>query len=201
MASNKNDRLAPPLMYAFRAAHEKRDAKQRLDLRDEAGERVIATRRVTTRSPISESGLRREVMTDLLSLFNTTNLNAAEDLSSLPAARSSILNYGFPDLSWRTIDENSLNEVSREIEIALADFEPRLARNSIQARRDLSTGAEELKLRFLVKADLRARPVNVPVEFVAEVELDSGKIKIDRLKGAHEPRIPGVLQSQARSAA
>ena len=181
MASNKNDRLAPPLMYAFRAAHEKRDAKQRLDLRDEAGERVIAARRVTMRSPISESGLRREVMADLLSLFNTTNLSAAEDLSTLPAARSSILNYGFPDLSWRTIDENSLSEVSREIEIALADFEPRLARNSIQAKRDLSAGAEELKLRFLVKADLRARPVNVPVEFVAEVELDSGKIKIDRL--------------------
>jgi type VI secretion system protein ImpF len=71
--------------------------------------------------------------------------------------------------------------VSREIEVALVDFEPRLARNSVRARRDMSTGAEELKLRFLVKADLRARPVNVPVEFVAEVELDSGKIKIDRL--------------------
>ena len=168
-------------MYAFRAAHEKRDAKQRLDLRDEAGERVIAARRVTTRSPISESGLRREVMTDLLSLFNTTNLNAAEDLSSCPAARSSILNYGFPDLSWRTIDENALSDVSREIEVALADFEPRLARNSIQARRDMSTNAEELKLRFIVKADLRARPVNVPVEFVAEVEMDTGKIKIERL--------------------
>jgi type VI secretion system protein ImpF len=181
VASNKNDRLAPPLMYAFRAAHDKRDARQRLDLRDEAGERVIAARRVTTRSPISESGLRREVMTDLLSLFNTTNLGAAEDLSSLPAVRSSILNYGFPDLSWRTIDENALSDVSREIEIALADFEPRLARDSIQARRDVTTSADELKLRFLVKADLRARPINVPVEFVAEVELDSGKIKIERL--------------------
>ena len=29
-------------MYAFRMAHEKRDAKAKLDLRDEAGERVIA---------------------------------------------------------------------------------------------------------------------------------------------------------------
>jgi type VI secretion system protein ImpF len=95
--------------------------------------------------------------------------------------RSSILNFGFPDLSRRTIDENSLTEISREIEIALGDFEPRLARNSIQARRDMATSAEELKLRFLVRADLRAQPVNVPVEFVAEVELDSGKIKIDRL--------------------
>ncbi len=180
MATPRNDRLAPPLMYAFRAAHEKRDAKQRLDLRDEAGERVIAARRVTTRSPISESGLRREVMTDLLGLLNTTNLDAATDLSTLPAVRSSILNYGFPDLSWRTIDENSLSDVAREIEIALTDFEPRLASSSIRASRDASVAVDELKLRFLVKADLRAQPVNVPVEFVAEVELD-GKIRIDRL--------------------
>jgi len=180
VATPRNDRLAPPLMYAFRAAHEKRDAKQRLDLRDEAGERVIAARRVTTRSPISESGLRREVMTDLLGLLNTTNLDAAADLSTLPAVRSSILNYGFPDLSWRTIDENSLSDVAREIEVALTDFEPRLAPGSIKASRDANVAVEDLKLRFLVKADLRAQPVNVPVEFVAEVELD-GKIRIDRL--------------------
>jgi type VI secretion system protein ImpF len=181
MANVRKDRLAPPLMYAFRMAHEKRDAKAKVDLRDEAGERVIAPRRITTRSPISESGLRREVMTDLLSLLNTTNLDAAQDLSSAPAVRSSILNYGFPDLSWRTIDENSLSGVAGEIEIALVDFEPRLARNSIQVARDTSVSAEDLTLRFLVKADLLARPVNVPVEFIAEVELDSGKIKIDRL--------------------
>jgi type VI secretion system protein ImpF len=95
--------------------------------------------------------------------------------------RSSILNYGFPDLSWRTLDENGLSEVSREIEVALSDFEPRLERGSIRARRDTSARDEELKLRFLVKADLLARPVNVPIEFVAEIELDSGKIKIDRV--------------------
>lgn len=181
MVAAKNDRLAPPLMYAFRAAHEKRDAKKSLDLRDEVGERVIAPRRATKRSPISESGLRREVMTDLLGLLNTTNLDAAEDLSALPAVRSSILNFGFPDLSWRTIDENSLTDVAREIEVALIDFEPRLARNSIRAKRDEIVSDEELKLRYVVKADLRTQPVSVPVEFTAEVELDSGKIKIDRL--------------------
>lgn len=181
MATPRNDRLAPPLMYAFRAAHEKRDAKQRLDLRDEAGERVIATRRVTTRAPISESGLRREVTSDLLDLFNTTNLGAAIDLSEAPEVRSSILNFGFPDLTWRSIDENSLVDIAHEIESALADFEPRLARESIKARRDMGVSADELKLRFLVKADLRAQPVSVPVEFIAEVEFESGKIKVDRL--------------------
>jgi type VI secretion system protein ImpF len=167
-------------MYAFRAAHEKRDAKSRIDLRDEGGDRVIAARRVTTRSPISESGLRREVMNDLLGLLNSTNLDAAEDLSSTPEVRKSILNYGFPDLSRRTLDDIGVGGVAREIEVALADFEPRLARESIQARRDTTVGIDELRVRFVVKADLRTRPVNVPVEFVAEVELDSGKIKIDR---------------------
>jgi type VI secretion system protein ImpF len=180
MALLASDRLAPPLMYAFRAAHEKRDARSRIDLRDEGGDRVIAARRVTTRSPISESGLRREVMSDLLGLLNSTNLDAAEDLSSTPEVRKSILNYGFPDLSRRTLDENGVSGVAREIEVALADFEPRLARESIQARRDTTIGVDQLRVRFVVKADLRTRPVNVPVEFVAEVELDSGKIKIDR---------------------
>jgi len=180
MAISINDRLAPPLMYAFRAAHEKRDAKQKIDLRDEAGDRIIAARRVTTRGPISETGLRREVMIDLVGLLNSTNLDSAEDLSATPAVKRSILNYGFPDLSARTLDENHVQDIAREIEIALADFEPRLKRESIRARRDMSVGADELKVRFVVKADLRMRPVNVPVEFIAEVEVDTGKIKIDR---------------------
>jgi len=180
VASPRNDRLAPPLMYAFRAAHEKRDAKQKLDLRDEGGDRVIAARRVTTRGPISESGLRREVMSDLVNLLNSTNLDAAEDLSATPAVKKSILNYGFPDLASRTLDENGVRDVAREIEVALGDFEPRLAPQSIRASRDMTIRDDELRVRFVVRADLRARPVNVPVEFIAEVDLESGKIKVDR---------------------
>jgi len=168
-------------MSAFRAAHDRRDANQALDLRDEAGERVIATRRIMTRAPITEAGLRREVASDMLHLFNTTNLGAAEDLETFPEVRRSILNFGFPDLAWRSIDENRLVEIGREIEIALTQFEPRLAQGSIKARRDATTSASELKLRFLVSAELRAQPVSVPIEFVAEVEVDSGKIKIERL--------------------
>ena len=40
----RKERLSPPLMYAFRTAHEARDAKKKIDLRDESGERVIASR-------------------------------------------------------------------------------------------------------------------------------------------------------------
>ena len=56
-----------------------------------------------------------------------------------------------------------------------------MSRGSIKARRDDTVSPDELKVRFLVSAALKTQPVEVPVQFVAEVELDSGKIKIDRL--------------------
>jgi len=49
--SDRKDRLAPPLMFAFRSAHAARDAKKKLDIRDAAGERVIAGRRTSARLP------------------------------------------------------------------------------------------------------------------------------------------------------
>jgi type VI secretion system protein ImpF len=181
MVSKKNERLAPPLMFAFRAAHEKRDAKKTLDLRDASGQRVIASRRSPSRAPISESGLRREVNADLVDLLNTVNLDSAFDLEEAPEVKRSVLNFGLPDLSTRTIDEHRLIEISRDIEQALKAFEPRLAANTLSVGRNPSIDSEALRLKFFIKADLRAEPLDVPVEFVAEVELDSGKIKVDRL--------------------
>jgi type VI secretion system protein ImpF len=181
MSSRRSERLSPPLMHAFRAAHAARDAKKELDLRDEGGDRVIAQRRVTGRSAITESLLRREVARDLADLMNTTNLDSMESLSEHQHVRRSILNYGFPDLAHRTIDEGRIVDISDEITTALIDFEPRLISRSIQSSRDDTVDDAELKIRFVVRADLRCDPVNVAVEFVADVELDSGKIRINRL--------------------
>jgi type VI secretion system protein ImpF len=180
VTSRHADRLAPPLMHAFRAAHRERDAAAPVDIR-EGGERVLAPRRVTTRAPISETELRRLVGSDIAALLNTVNLAAAEDLTSAPEVRKSILNFGFPDLAHLSIDENRVVGIARQLETALRDFEPRLAPDSIKAWRDDAVSPEELRVRFLVNADLRLHPVNVPLQFVAEVEVDSGKIKIDRL--------------------
>ncbi len=167
-------------MHAFRAAHRERDAGVPIDIRDR-GDRVIASRRAASRAPISENELRKLVNTDLVALLNTTNLESAEDLSSAPQVQRSILNFGFPDLIHRSIDEGEVNAIAREIETALRLFEPRLAPDSIKARRDDTVKSDTLRVRFLVAAELRAYPVNVRTEFVAEVEVNSGKIRIDRL--------------------
>lgn len=181
VAPGKKDRLSPPLMFAFRSAFEARDAKSKVDLRDEAGERVISSRRFSPRAAITEPVLRREVARDLEALMNTVALESSFDLTETEHVRRSILNFGFPDLSHRTIDENSLDDIKDEIKTVLINYEPRLLPDSVYVNRDVTVDQAELKIRFVVNAELFCDPVNVPVEFVAEVELDTAKIQINRL--------------------
>lgn len=171
-------RLRPPLMFAFREAHRSKDAKVALDLRDAAGERVIASRRAAPRAAITEQRLRQEIALDLEALVNTINLASSLDLSRHDAVAGSVLNHGFPDIGHRTIDEYRVNNIRDELADVLIRFEPRLAKRSISVERDETLDKAELKLRFLVRADLNCEPLNVPIQFVADVELDTGKIAI-----------------------
>src|SRR5208337_3872278 len=104
--------------HAFRAAHRERDAAVKVDIR-ENGERVLAPRRVTTRAPIRETELRRLVGSDISALLNTVNLESAEDLSTAPEVRKSILNFGFPDLARISIDESDVFGVTKQLVTAL----------------------------------------------------------------------------------
>ncbi len=178
--SSRQSRLSPPLMHVFRTAHEAKDAKRTLDQRNEAGDRVIASRRLRARQVITESMLRREVARDLDALLNTVALEATVDMDNAPNVRRSILNFGLPDISIRTIDETGVNEIPDEIRTAIINFEPRLAPGSLRIERDKSIDAVELKIRFLVRADLMCHPVHVPVEFVADI-IETGKIIVNRL--------------------
>jgi type VI secretion system protein ImpF len=174
-------RLAPPLMYVFRAAHEAKDAKQTVDVRTAAGERLIAGRRLRPRQVITESVLRREVLRDLEALLNAVALESSIDMTETPYARKSIINFGLPDVSHRTIDENAVDRnIPTEIKTAIVNYEPRLAAASLEVERDTTVDTVELKVRFVLRADLSCDPVHVPVEFVADV-VDTGKITISRL--------------------
>jgi type VI secretion system protein ImpF len=168
-------------MHAFRSAFEKKDSTQKLDLRDAGGDRIIAARRATVRRSISEPNLRREVALDLENLVNTIALESTENLAGFDAVAKSILNFGLPDLIHRSIDETRNDEIEVEIVTALQRYEPRLGRDTIQVSRDTNLDKSELKIRFLVRADLLCNPVNVPVEFIADVELDSGGIIVKKL--------------------
>lgn len=172
--------LSPPLMHVFRAAHEAKDAKKKADVHTASGERVVSGTRIPVRQAITEPVLRREVARDLDALLNCIAIESTVDLTGMPYARKSILNYGLPDISHRTIDERTVNFIPGELKQAFATYEPRLVTGSVDIERDTSVDTAELKVRFLVRADLTCHPVQVPVEFVADV-IDTCKIVIKKL--------------------
>jgi type VI secretion system protein ImpF len=179
--SKNKTRLSPPLMHVFRAAHEAKDAAKKIDPRHNPGaDHVVGVRRLGTRQTITESLLRKEVSHDLDALLNTIALESTLNMSDAPYVRKSILNFGIPDLTKRSIDEIGVNDIPEEIRTAIINFEPRLAADSLHVERDTSVDAAELKVRFIVRADLICDPVHVPVEFVADV-IDTGQVVINRL--------------------
>jgi type VI secretion system protein ImpF len=167
-------------MQVFRTAHEAKDAKLKIDQRNEAGDRVIASRRLRARQVITESMLRREVSRDLDALLNTVALESTIDMEDAPNVRKSILNFGLPDIALHTIDENGVDEIPDGIRTAIINFEPRIAADTLRIARDKQVDPVELKIRFVIRGELVCHPLHVPVEFVADI-VESGKVVVNRL--------------------
>lgn len=184
-ALNKSNRLSPPLIWAFRSAAERRDSRKPHEMREaDDGQLTIASKKGSAAASITEAVLRQEVWHDIENLLNSVALESTEQaIARAPHARSSIINFGIPDMSHRSIDELLANDrgMERQIEAALRVFEPRLVPSSIRVRRDTAVDATALKVRFLVNADLVCRPVDIPVEFTADVDLVSCRFAISRL--------------------
>ncbi len=186
MASfNKTNRLNPPLMWAFRSAAERRDSREKPKVgEDRDGERLVSGRKGSSSASVTETILRREVWRHLEQMMNTIALESTlHDVAKAPHVRTSILNFGLPDMAHRTIDELNGNgrALERQMESALQTFEPRLIDGSVKVKRDMTVDPAALKVRFLVNADLACRPVDIPLEFTADVEIVSGKFTISRL--------------------
>jgi type VI secretion system protein ImpF len=175
-----NNRLRAPLMFAFREANRAGDARKKLDLRDDAGERIIAGRRAAPRVAITEATLRRELTRDLDMLMNAISFESDTDVTQMPFVRKSVLNFGFPDIARRTIDEVMVRQIRDQMVDALKRHEPRLVDDTIEIVHDDTIDKAELKIRFVIRADMNCDPLNVPLEFVADVDPMNAKFSITR---------------------
>lgn len=177
----KHNTFLPPIMHAFRDSFRQRDSAKIVETVNEAGERVIAGRRVSPRSAVPDAVLRRELAEDLASLLNTTNLGSIEDLTAVPQVQSSILNYGISDLTAITSDSMSAMLMTARLKSYLETYEPRLAPGSISVKPEPFADDAPGRVRFHVSGDMYSTPVDVSIEFVAEVEVDSGQVKVLKL--------------------
>lgn len=172
-------KLHSPLMWAFRATEDPDfKAAEARKKAENAEQQMQSGRRLSRAYGISEQTLVAEVRRDLQALLNTVCLNSTQDLSDFPQVQTSILNYGLPDLSVHIVDTVRIEQLAIDIRQALIRFEPRMDPRTLVVERDREFERDNLKVRFLIKADLRCDPVRVGSEFVADVDPAFGRIKI-----------------------
>lgn len=174
----REDRLRPPLMLAFRKAFKNRGDKSKNAT--DAGQSVIVQSRRAVNAAVSERELRDNLNIDLEALLNTTNLESTLELGAMDYVRKSIVNYGIHDLVHRTTDEMNTYAITQELRDAILRYEPRILADSLQIARDTAASDDELKIRFIVKGDMDCDPAPAPVEFVANLEVASGKLAVSK---------------------
>jgi type VI secretion system protein ImpF len=168
--------IGAPFMHVFRQAHAARDWSRPVVPPAPDGEALLQYRRRPTRFLISEEILRAEVGRDLDTLMNTVALSSTVDLEDFPDIASSILNFGIADVARRTTQDGDLEQVGDELSEAIRRFEPRLDPATVTVERDEIVDNGIGRIRFRIRADLLCSPLPVPVEFVADLESESGAI-------------------------
>ncbi|MCC5974377.1 MAG: type VI secretion system baseplate subunit TssE [Rubellimicrobium sp.] len=167
-------------MHVFRSAHERGDSRTGQASFD--GDREISQRSRERREGTDEETLRRHLSADLGSLMNTVCLEASIDLSGLDHVRRSVVNYGFADMSLMDESATAARQIAALIREALVRHEPRLLPGSIDIKVNTEHATTTRRIAFDVAAEMVSTPVDVPLDFVAEVDLGVGKIHMTRLR-------------------
>jgi type VI secretion system protein ImpF len=147
-------------------------------LRGEEMERIEASRETMRHYSVprlerfNEAALRATVRRELAWLLNTTHLGSVIDLDAYPEVKTSVLNYGIPEMSGKSLNRRLVLQRARDIRTAIRAFEPRIAEASLVV--DPVDGVErENSVTFVIHGDISSAVRAVPVKFRTDFEADT----------------------------
>ena len=125
----------------------------------------------------NETALRATIKRELNWLLNTTRMEALQPLDKFPQVKTSVLNFGVPDMTGRAATPTQIQERCDDLRDCIASFEPRIAPASLVVR---SKGAVEKMnaVSFVIEGDVVSAVKAMPVQFVADVEADSSTTRV-----------------------
>jgi type VI secretion system protein ImpF len=131
--------------------------------------------------------LREAVRRDIEALFNTeryeafpllsdqereVDLTSQLDLEDFPEVRRSVINYGVPSFSGRSVRDFDRETLAREIKQVLATFEPRLKESGTKVNVTLGDKTQGLKIE--IDAMLIMTPTPERLKLRTMINLDNG---------------------------
>lgn len=135
---------------------------------------------------VTRDVLREAVRRDIEMLFNIERMEATPVmtdteagrfetpeslLADFPQIRSSVLNYGVPSFTGRTVTDFDKKTLSRELKEVLINFEPRLKPSSIRVN---IRHSEKLGMRIDVDAVLMLSPTPERLKLSTTIDLETG---------------------------
>ncbi|MEL6127494.1 MAG: type VI secretion system baseplate subunit TssE [Pseudomonadota bacterium] len=170
------------LLDVFRASARDGDARTPASGPVEDGDRTVTARSKQRRSGINEDALKRNLSTDIASLMNTVRLDAVVPLDDTPYVKASVVNYGFRDMSSLAVNRRTHEAIETELRQTLENHEPRLSPASIEVRYPEESQLPDQRMTFDVTAEMLATPHDIPLDFLAEVDIGAGKVKTSRFR-------------------
>ena len=125
----------------------------------------------------NEAALRATVRRELSWILNTTNLNSVQNLDPYPEVKTSVLNYGVPDLAGKTLTKRVVQSRAREIRDAIRAFEPRMDPRRIEVEA-LTESEKENAVTYIIRGDVTAAVQAMPVEFKTDIEIDTAAVTV-----------------------
>jgi type VI secretion system protein ImpF len=139
------------------------------------------------RRMLSMRRLRECVLRDLGWLFNSLNLESAQDLESVPQVASSVLNYGLPSFAGRMASSIDPMESADRLRRAVELFEPRLS--SVRVKPQPPTEEDnDGTLEFTIEAQLWAYPTPQQLELHTKIDTMTGDIAVTEGRRARNSR-------------
>lgn len=176
----KGERAKVSILQAFRSAFDEGRAKPTSS--DQSPATTSEPRSLPKRDALNEATLREHLQADLNALLDTIELGSAVPLDDLPHVRSSIINYGFRDLSNLSVTDIGKPQIKQAIRQSLINHEPRLVQQSIEVDVREPDDDNGQRASISVSAELMGDPIDIPLDFDAEIDMAAGKLKMSKLR-------------------
>lgn len=155
------------------------DSRRQWQQLQQQRDQVRAQLSVLTTSVSSLKEIRACVKRDLNWLLNASQYAPQEDLEGYPDVACSVLNYGMPDLTGKTVSGFDQRHMERLLKQVIVNFEPRILRNTLTVRVIADkTLFDHNALVFEIEGELWAEPQPLHLHLRTEFELEDGNVSV-----------------------
>lgn len=152
--------------------------KQRHELQQQL-DQARAQFNVFSASISSLTEIRACVKRDLNWLLNASQYEPHNELQNYPQIERSVLNYGIPDLTGKTVSGVNLHNIERMLQQVIIDFEPRIIKKTLTVKVLMADSMlEHNAVTFEIEGQLWAEPQPLHLHLRTEFELESGDVSV-----------------------